>query len=388
MDALASRRLFADLLVRSLANSALVHSRSLVGKRGPSLLHSTICRAHQPWWRAPNDIRVVRLHKTNISAEQARDRISELVFRFSIFFAAEKLTNGQTHSSLLVYKRLHFQTLRTGLHTTIAVLRGCTSTQGIREHHHWSEASKCSSGTAGWNPDVIHARSDPPAFMLRWSEDYQILHYGDDSLSMKQLGSFASKIVSSSTMLCARLMYDWQPEFDLRRSKTTSATFKKASRLLIIVSPSNGLLVDNNCHVPHILSLECGNGPSTERGIYAHEGSMVYVTRHHKALKVTNREFHVLRYLPQQVGRILFLHLVYIREVTTLLLYAETTRWQRDNEHLRSGSSLTYVNNQTINIVSHIVGAMISFLLPMNLYQREFKTTINARMADLVVIPL
>jgi hypothetical protein len=99
--------------------------------------------------------------------------------------------------------------------------------------------------------------------MLRWSEDYQILHYGDDSLSMKQLGSFASKIVSSSTMLCARLMYDWQPEFDLRRSKTTSATFKKASRLLIIVvtsylahtwsspqehvqSPSNGLLVDNN----------------------------------------------------------------------------------------------------------------------------------------------
>jgi hypothetical protein len=49
-----------------------------------------------------NDIRVVRLHKTNISAEQARDRISELVFRFSIFFAAEKLTNGQTHSSLLV----------------------------------------------------------------------------------------------------------------------------------------------------------------------------------------------------------------------------------------------------------------------------------------------
>lgn len=83
-----------------------------------------------------------------------------------------------------------------------------------------------------------------------------------------------------------------------------------------------------------------------------------------------------------------------------LLLYAETTRWQRDNEHLRSGSrpiaaslpsciaSLTYVNNQTINIVSHIVGAMISFLLPMNLYQREFKTTINARMADLVVIPL
>jgi hypothetical protein len=50
-----------------------------------------------------NDIRVVELHKTDISAKQARDRISELIFRFGIFFAAEEFTDGQTHSSLLVY---------------------------------------------------------------------------------------------------------------------------------------------------------------------------------------------------------------------------------------------------------------------------------------------
>jgi hypothetical protein len=49
-----------------------------------------------------NDIRVVELQKTNISAKQAKDRISELILRFSTFFAAEEFTNGQTHSSLLV----------------------------------------------------------------------------------------------------------------------------------------------------------------------------------------------------------------------------------------------------------------------------------------------
>jgi hypothetical protein len=50
-----------------------------------------------------NDIRVVGLYKTDISVKQARDRISELIFRFSIFFAVEEFTDGQTHSSLLVY---------------------------------------------------------------------------------------------------------------------------------------------------------------------------------------------------------------------------------------------------------------------------------------------
>jgi hypothetical protein len=41
-----------------------------------------------------DDIRVVELHKTDISAKQARDRISELVFRFSVFFAVEEFTDG------------------------------------------------------------------------------------------------------------------------------------------------------------------------------------------------------------------------------------------------------------------------------------------------------
>ncbi|KEQ72725.1 hypothetical protein M436DRAFT_48209, partial [Aureobasidium namibiae CBS 147.97] len=47
-----------------------------------------------------------------------------------------------------------------------------------------------------------------------------------------------------------------------------------------------------------ILLLECYNGPSTECGIYVYKGSVIYVIRHYKARKITNREFYVVRYLP------------------------------------------------------------------------------------------
>lgn len=53
------------------------------------------------------------------------------------------------------------------------------------------------------------------------------------------------------------------------------------------------------------LSIECYNGPSTSRGIYVHSGSIVYVTRHSKARRMTNQEFQVARYLPKEDSSIL-----------------------------------------------------------------------------------
>jgi hypothetical protein len=46
-----------------------------------------------------------------------------------------------------------------------------------------------------------------------------------------------------------------------------------------------------------ILSLECENSPSTQRGLYVWNGFMVYLVRHHKAKRSTNREFNVVRFL-------------------------------------------------------------------------------------------
>jgi hypothetical protein len=83
-----------------------------------------------------------------------------------------------------------------------------------------------------------------------------------------------------------------------------------------------GILYTACGQVPRITelsSLECENGPSTERGIYVWNGSMVYLTRHHKAKRSTNWEFYVVRFLPAQGGRLLFQYLVYIRPFTEML---------------------------------------------------------------------
>jgi hypothetical protein len=45
------------------------------------------------------------------------------------------------------------------------------------------------------------------------------------------------------------------------------------------------------------LSIECYNGSSTSRCIYVHSGSIVYVTRHSKARRMTNQELQDARYL-------------------------------------------------------------------------------------------
>jgi hypothetical protein len=292
-----------------------------------------------------NDIRVVELHKTDISAKRARDRISELIFRFRVFSAAEEFTDGQTHSSLLVYyagilglsadgrtfwrakdytpklsgliyiqrllfleaalPRKAYENITIGRRAQRAhlerlnevrmryMVRGCLSPfgefQSLRDY------------------GQVIARSDPPAFMFRWSEDYQTLHYGDDSLSMEQLRSFASRIVSSSTMLCARLMYDWQPEFDLKSIKDdlcnlqegfsfidhpsnelSSAYLELSTRAC--THSSNGLLVDDNsgCYsIPFRARGRClHNLPSrrllrrVDRSLYyRHRGCRFYIRR-------------------------------------------------------------------------------------------------------------
>ncbi|KAH7460551.1 hypothetical protein FOMA001_g19508 [Fusarium oxysporum f. sp. matthiolae] len=71
--------------------------------------------------------------------------------------------------------------------------------------------------------------------------------------------------------------------------------------------------------ISELLSLEYENGPNTSCGIYAWGGYMVYVIRHHKAKRLTNREFYVIRFLPVRLGHVLFKYLVYVRRVADLL---------------------------------------------------------------------
>ena len=68
-----------------------------------------------------------------------------------------------------------------------------------------------------------------------------------------------------------------------------------------------------------LFSIELENGPGTSRGIYVHSGSVVYVTRHCKARRTTNREFQIARYLPREASELLLVYLVYIRRFAEML---------------------------------------------------------------------
>ncbi|KAL7940767.1 hypothetical protein V8C42DRAFT_361765 [Trichoderma barbatum] len=68
-----------------------------------------------------------------------------------------------------------------------------------------------------------------------------------------------------------------------------------------------------------LLSLWCENAEFGERGIYVYGGYMIYLMRHHKAKRSTNREFIVVRFLPAEVAHLLYKYLVYIRRFVDML---------------------------------------------------------------------
>jgi Orsellinic acid/F9775 biosynthesis cluster protein D len=352
------------------------------------------------------EVRVVDLPEIDLSAESAKDRISELVFRLSISFATEEFIDGQPHSSLLVYFSGILGLLPDGKAFRRAKdytpsLSGLIYIQRLLFLEYALPHKGYKHITLGERPRQDHlgrlnkvrlqymvqgclsplgefqslrdygrviARTDPPAFMFRWSDDDQTLYYGNEHLSMRQFRELASRIISSAAMTCARLMYDWQPKVNLDSIKDDLCNLKEGFSFVhhpsnklgsayldlsarACMDPNNALLVNDKWdwtaawrylkleeellelllamlyvlggqapRSTEILGLESCNGPSTERGIYVYDGSMIYVTRHHKARKVTNREFNVVRYLPNQAGKILFYYLVYIRPFAEMIL--------------------------------------------------------------------
>jgi hypothetical protein len=68
-----------------------------------------------------------------------------------------------------------------------------------------------------------------------------------------------------------------------------------------------------------LASLEIENSPTSMRGIYIWNGSVIYIIRHHKAKRTTNHEFNVVRFLPSRLGIVLIQYLAYIRGVARVL---------------------------------------------------------------------
>ncbi|KAK1953553.1 hypothetical protein LY78DRAFT_730986 [Colletotrichum sublineola] len=213
----------------------------------------------------------------------------------------------------------------------------------------------------------IAANSTPP-FVLHWSDDEKTVTVSNGcSITMKDFKSLPKDLIAKADQVCRELLYHLSPIEDL---KSVQDDFKKintgfsfihhpAKRLskeyLNLCSracagtearlASNGkwrhalvqsyiakerLFLEHLAVLMHItgggqprssdiLHLRCENTGTAERGIYVYKGSVVYLTRCHKAKRSTNLEFYVARFLPQAVGQLLFQYLVYIRPFVDML---------------------------------------------------------------------
>jgi hypothetical protein len=71
--------------------------------------------------------------------------------------------------------------------------------------------------------------------------------------------------------------------------------------------------------ITELMSLEIRNSSSRLRGVSLYRGSLVSITRVHKARRRTNNEFQVARFYPPPVRDIFYHYLVYIRSFADLL---------------------------------------------------------------------
>ncbi|KAJ0133225.1 hypothetical protein HZ326_23692, partial [Fusarium oxysporum f. sp. albedinis] len=68
------------------------------------------------------------------------------------------------------------------------------------------------------------AGSETPAFLLKWSDDGQILSYRDDiAVHMEQFRRLPKVLLARAEALCEQLMYGWKPPCDLSSVKDDMA---------------------------------------------------------------------------------------------------------------------------------------------------------------------
>ncbi|KJZ69835.1 hypothetical protein HIM_10763 [Hirsutella minnesotensis 3608] len=214
----------------------------------------------------------------------------------------------------------------------------------------------------------VMARSDTPPFLLRWSDDGQTVSLGGEvNVSMSKFRRLCDHFIEEAEALCNELLFRWEPPIDLSSVKDDMTN--DGNEFSFVSHPRNNLrwayleLCDKACSSPRgslyrdkdwswpaifryfrkeeafraallgcldatggqkprcseLLSLYCVNGEFGPRGVYVYNGAMVYVVRHHKAKRNTNREFVVARFLPAQVGHLLYKYLVYIRPFVDML---------------------------------------------------------------------
>jgi hypothetical protein len=213
----------------------------------------------------------------------------------------------------------------------------------------------------------VLARTDGSAFRVEWTDDGESVKWEDGILTMNQFRALGRRALNLVQETIDELMGTFRPTINLNllrdrisehrhgcsfvqepKNDISSAYLNLANR--ICADTQSGLMTKNGWNMRSVrrllrkeemlleqimlmmylrggqasrttefFSLRCWNGESTSRGVYVHEGSILYVTRHSKARRATNREFQVARYLPESDSVALATYLVYIRPLTEMI---------------------------------------------------------------------
>ncbi|KAL9561165.1 hypothetical protein ACKAV7_014520 [Fusarium commune] len=264
------------------------------------------------------------------------------------------------------------------------------------------------------------ARIEPPSVLFYWSSDGETVSNGALRLTIREFRKLLDYFITRAEDLCDKLMFGVKADVDFLKIKDDLASSKSgynftkvpengldSAYLELLVQAyaagKNGLAKDGlwrlhtvtsylkqvvemeeqlagglytSCgqtpRVLELLSLECENGPNTICGIHVWGGYVVYVIRHHKAKRLTNREFYVVRFLPIRLGRVLYKYLVYIRKVANLLR-REQTGYNHSGQQL-SQTRLLFHSNGKAWPTSRLTGILTKATLEV------WQQAVNVRM--------
>lgn len=232
------------------------------------------------------------------------------------------------------------------------------------------------------------SRSDGPSFRVNWSDDGETVVWDAGKLNMGQFRELGHDALQSATLSFNRIMRGFKGtlQLDNIRDKLSNHTegysfvHDPANALQaayidlcshVCLDSKDGLLLGDQWDMSavdryleeeknlliqlmllmflrggqsprstELLSLEHRNDSGNSRGIYIYNKSVVYVTRHWKARQSTNREFHVVRYLPREDSQLLVGYLVYVRPFSDML-YRTCYGYKQDRRFLFASAGNT-----------------------------------------------
>jgi hypothetical protein len=211
------------------------------------------------------------------------------------------------------------------------------------------------------------ARTEPPSMLFRWSNDSETVSHATFQISIKNFRNLADHFIIQAEALCDQLMFGVHPQVNLSKIKDDISSSESGYNF--ISCPGNGLesayldllvraytagknglakegvwkwhaviaylkqvrkmeeqlvgglytACGQTPRTRELFSLEYENGLNTTCGVHVWDGYMAHSICHHKAKRLINREFYVVRFLPVRLGHVLFKYLVYIRRVADLL---------------------------------------------------------------------